>query len=218
MNATIDHVFICCSVGAGREAEALLRLGLKEGSSNTHPGQGTACRRFFFANAYLELFWVSDPREAQAEEVLPTRLWERWSKRSRGACPFGIILRPTDHSAGAEAPFPTWAYRPSYMPAGVSIDIAKDTPLTGPEFFYLAFQRGPAQAPQPRDHSAPIGPLVGVTVWRPASGDSRAARELEDAGLVTFRDADEYRLELRFESASPGGADLGPRLPLTMVW
>jgi hypothetical protein len=104
------------------------------------------------------------------------------------------------------------------MPAGASIDIAKDTPLTGPEFFYLGFQRGPAQAPQPRDHRMPIGPLVGVTVWRPASGDSRTATAIEAAGLVAFQDADDYQLELRFESASHGSADLRPELPLTLAW
>ena len=66
MSTEIDHVFICCSVG-GHETEVLTRLGLKEGSPNTHTGQGTACRRFFFSNAYLELLWVSDPIQAQAE-------------------------------------------------------------------------------------------------------------------------------------------------------
>jgi hypothetical protein len=50
----LDHVFVMCSKGAP-EAEALLRVGLREGAGNTHPGQGTACRRFFFENAYLEL-------------------------------------------------------------------------------------------------------------------------------------------------------------------
>jgi len=56
----LDHVFILCDEGAP-EAAALLRIGIREGSGNTHPGQGTACRRFFFANAYLELVWVDDP-------------------------------------------------------------------------------------------------------------------------------------------------------------
>ena len=36
----LDHVFVCCSAG-GHEAAALARLGLAEGTSNTHPGQGT---------------------------------------------------------------------------------------------------------------------------------------------------------------------------------
>jgi hypothetical protein len=40
---------------------------MAEGEPNTHPGQGTACRRFFFRNAFLELVWVRDPAEAQGE-------------------------------------------------------------------------------------------------------------------------------------------------------
>jgi hypothetical protein len=61
----LDHVFILCDRGAP-EADALVRLGIREGSGNTHPGQGTACRRFFFSNVYLELLWVEDAAEAAA--------------------------------------------------------------------------------------------------------------------------------------------------------
>src|SRR4029453_6714840 len=109
----IDHVFICCSVGAAPEADALVRLGLNEGRPTTHPGHGTACRRFLFDTAYLELLWGADPREAQADEVLPTRLFERWSKRQDGACPFAIIFRPGEEPGAAGAPFPTWWVRAS---------------------------------------------------------------------------------------------------------
>ena len=105
------------------------------------------------------------------------------------------------------------------MPAGVSIDIARDTPLSGPEFFYLGSQRGPARAGQePVDHTLPVRALIGVGVWRPRSGDSEAARALAGARLVDFRDADDYLLELRFDSSSHGRADLRPALPLTLVW
>ena len=135
MTAIVDHVFICCSAG-GSEADALTRLGLKEGSANTHPGQGTACRRFFFANAYLELLWVGDALEARSETVLPTRLWERWSKRGEDACPYGIVLRPADDTTDVSAPFASWSYEPQYVPPGLAIDIARSTPLAGPEFFY----------------------------------------------------------------------------------
>jgi hypothetical protein len=218
VSAIIDHVFIFCSVG-GSEADALTRLGLKEGSANTHPGQGTACRRFFFSNAYLELAWVSDPLEAQAEAARPTRLWERWSMRGDEACPYGIVFRPTDDAVGTQAPFASWSYRPQYMPVEVSIDVAKETPLAGPEFFYFGFQRGRARSGQePVDHGLPIRSLTGVTVWRPAGGDSKAARALQAAGLVAFHDADGYLLELRFDDASSGSADLRPALPLTLRW
>ncbi|HZM51635.1 MAG TPA: VOC family protein, partial [Vicinamibacteria bacterium] len=102
----LDHVFVCCAEGAP-EAQRLARLGLSEGSFNTHPGQGTASRRFFFANAYLELFWVADAREARSALAAPTRLWPRWSARGAEASPFAIILRPDD-GGNAAPPFASW--------------------------------------------------------------------------------------------------------------
>ena len=73
-----------CEAGAP-EAERLAALGLAEGSPNHHPGQGTACRRVFFANAYFELVFVTDAGEAQAEPARSTRLYERRSRRGSGA-------------------------------------------------------------------------------------------------------------------------------------
>ena len=93
MAVELDHVFVCASVGAP-EADLLRALGLSDGQPNRHPGQGTACRRFFFANAYLELLWVENPAEAQGEVARPLRLWERWSQRRQGTCPFGVVFRP----------------------------------------------------------------------------------------------------------------------------
>ena len=49
----IDHLFIWTDLG-GKEADRLVTFGLTEGAPNTHSGQGTACRRFFFRNAYLD--------------------------------------------------------------------------------------------------------------------------------------------------------------------
>src|SRR6266567_1042943 len=88
MASEFDHVFICVSV-SGEEASTLAAFGLTEGTPNVHPGQGTACRRFFFANAYLELLWVSNAADAQSETIQPTHLYERWARRASGACPFG---------------------------------------------------------------------------------------------------------------------------------
>src|SRR5271170_508668 len=119
MPLDVDHAFIACAVDAP-EGDALLRSGFVEGSRNTHPGQGTANRRFFFENFMLELMWVADPAEALSAQTRPTRLWDRWSLRASGISPFGIVFR----SSGAEdsaAPFPTWEYYPSYLPPGLSI-------------------------------------------------------------------------------------------------
>jgi hypothetical protein len=46
----------------------MVKFGLLEGSSNAHPGQGTANRRFFFDNFMLELLWVTNPAEARTWE------------------------------------------------------------------------------------------------------------------------------------------------------
>jgi hypothetical protein len=92
-----------------------VQFGLHEGPPNQHPGQGTANRRFGFANAMIELLWVNHAREAQSQPAEPTLLWERWSKRDRQASPFGICLRPVEASE-TEGPFPGWDYRPVYLP------------------------------------------------------------------------------------------------------
>jgi hypothetical protein len=215
---TLDHVLVCCSVGAEPEAAALAALGLREGSANTHPGQGTACRRFFFQNAYLELFWVSDPAEAQSEAVLPTQLWDRWSKRATGACPFALVFRP---SKGDESPppFETWPYRPSYVPPGMSIDVARNVPLSDPALFYLSFQRDASRGGQePRAHPLPLTQLTSVAVQGPTTGLSAAMRATQAAGLVSFEEATEHAITLRFDAGDRGSADLRPTLPLWLAW
>src|SRR4051812_15059093 len=104
MPTELDHIFICTSPN-GNEADQLTAIGLAEGAANTHPGQGTACRRFFFRNGYLELLWVQNSAEAQSELNQHTHLWERWRDRSDGACPFGFGFRPIAQ-ANCQPPFP----------------------------------------------------------------------------------------------------------------
>lgn len=217
MTHILDHVFVLCSRGAP-EAEALTRFGIREGSGNTHPGQGTACRRFFFRDAYLELLWVHDAAEALGPVSLPTRLFERWSARGTGASPFGVVLR----SAGpgpAEPPFPTWPYRPSYLPPGLAIDVAVGTSLAEPELFYFRLPRRAADlASEPREHAAPLGEVTAMAIGIPGEGPRTAALRAADAtGLVSFPAASEHVLHVDF---GPGPrhdlADLRPDLPIVL--
>jgi Glyoxalase-like domain len=215
----LDHVFICCAEGAP-EAEALVSLGFREGSGNTHPGQGTANRRFFFHNAYLELVWVTDREEAGSEAARPTRLLERWSRRGVEACPFGVIVRP-DGGEPAEAPFDIDAYRPSYLPAPLSIDIARDTPLREPGLFFMSFGRSPETiGREATTHPNGASRLTGVEIGLPGREPlSRAAATLQARGVASFQAADAWVLSLTFDHASPGlGADLRPALPLVLRW
>ena len=213
----LDHVFVMCSPGAP-EAEALLEAGLREGSSNTHPGQGTACRRFFFGNAYLEMVWVSDEAEAQSPAARPTRLFERWSGRDAGACPFGVVLRPAGALPG-EPPFDTWTYSPSYFPPGVAIEVAVGTRLTEPELFYWRLPRRPDALPrQPTEHTPSRREITGLTIGMPdPSSRTAAIRAAEGLGLLSCGPSTEYLMTLEFDACGAQTlVDLRPRLPLVL--
>ena len=216
MAIEVDHVFICCSPGAP-EGDALVRLGLSEGSPNTHPGQGTANRRFFFRNMFLELLWVSSPKEARSPRTRRTKLWERWSSRASGACPFGIVFRPESIHAG-EAPFATWQYRPSYLPAGHAIGVAEGMTLHEPALFYLPFaRRSGAPAHEPLDHGLPIQRIDQVSVGLPASAAlSEASMRVASEGVVRYFPADQNVLELVFLANQEVIFDLRPLLPLRL--
>lgn len=88
MKLSLDHFFILTKPGA-HEAERLLELGLTEGPANTHPGQGTANRRFYFANNMLELLYVNNEQEAINGPAKNLHFVERM--KNPAASPFGII-------------------------------------------------------------------------------------------------------------------------------
>ena len=206
MNVALDHVIVCCDEG-GPEAGALAQLGLTEGSSNVHLGQGTRNRRFFFENAYLELVWVDDLAEAKREPARSTRLWERWLRRREGACPFGIALRPQAQEANVAAPFPTWAYHAPYLPAQVTIGIALATPLRDPEFLYLPFATAPASKNlEPLSHPLGVRQLTAVRIGMPATRGARspAAEATVKLGLLETFEAPAYVMELTFDRGERG--------------
>ncbi len=200
MPLEVDHAFIACAHQAP-EGDALLRLGFVEGSRNTHPGQGTANRRFYFENFMLELMWVADAAEAQSAQTRRTRLWDRWSQRQSGVSPFGIVFRAAGDQDSA-APFPTWAYYPSYLPPGLAIQIAEETRLQEPELFYLPFLKMPGiRAGEPLNHAAPIRRVRALK--RRESPNlpeiSHASRVVESQGLVQYFQSQQPILEILFD-------------------
>jgi hypothetical protein len=219
----VDHVFVSASVGAP-EGAYLIDLGLVEGSSNRHPGQGTVNRRFFFANAMLELVWVEDATEAQSEAVAARRLhlWERWADRERGACPFGVCLRPTAGTSDV-APFPSWEYRPVYSPVGMAVG-NNSTVDAEPLVFYVPMHRrmdtAPSDRREPYEHALPIRELTSVRIFAPGpKAPSSAMLAVMRTGAFSFQQAAQPLLELGFGGERRGGrADLRPALPLVLLW
>jgi hypothetical protein len=212
MQIELDHLFVCTSRGAP-EAESLVQFGLREGTPNVHPGQGTANRRFPLLNAMIELFWVDDPAEAQSETSQPTRLWERWSERDRGSCPFGICVRP---APGAQdgVPFPAWAYRPSYLSTPLAFHIG-EAGLDEPMWIYMGFMQRSGRAEHFLENPLGIREITRLILTTPAPLQSTASQIMIGNEVISTNIGGGYLLEIEFDRVRSGQVkDFRPDLPL----
>jgi hypothetical protein len=212
MALELDHLFICTESGAP-EAERLIELGCREGPPNEHPGQGTANRRFFFANAMLELLWVSDAQEAQNERTRRTQLWERWSGRHAGASPFGVCVRPANVQSTAP-PFPAWEYRPLYLPSPLVMHIG-DAGIEEPLWIYMDFQRHALCEARFTGYPGGMREITGVALTSPVPLRSRASQVMAQLGVLSAREGNEHLLEVEFDGhRRKRVVDCRPHLPL----
>jgi hypothetical protein len=211
MRIELEHLFVCTDPGAP-EAEKLIQFGLREGAPNQHPGQGTACRRFAFTNAMIELFWVSDANEAQNPTTRRALLWERWSGRKGNASPFGICLRPVD-SQDTEPPFPAWEYRPAYLQDPLCMHIG-EAGVEEPLWVYLNFMQRALREQWFVEHPIGIREMTGLTLTTPVPLRSEAAQKIIEDGILRTQTGATSLLEIEFDGNRRNGhADFRPHLP-----
>lgn len=216
MTIEVDHVFVCTAPG-GPAAELLREAGLVEGTPNRHHGQGTACRRFFFSNAMLELIWLEDEVAVKSEQTRVTRLWERLSAAGQTASPFGVILRPAPGTEPA-CPWRSRAYRPQAMP-GLELEIAADTEIAEPMWCYMKNGRPPADWPverlQPLDHPAGLRKITRFLVGCPNAKQDSVTSAMARNGVIALQTGAEHSLELQFDGGCRATMlDFRPSLPL----
>lgn len=218
----IDHIFICTKTKA--PAGDLLRdFGLVEGSPNVHPGQGTANRRFFFHNLMLELLWVENKEEVQSELTKPVRLYERCLGISNNISPFGIAFRPATEKDEA-VPFPVWDYHPIYLPHSLKIQVADNTPLSEPMYFYLPFATRQDEVPikrrEPMEHNISLIELTSVKVQLSQDKDlSETACILKKLDILSIEPDGENLIELEFDNGKLNQSkDFRLDLPLVFRW
>ena len=212
MQIELDHLFVCTTPGAP-EAERLVQLGLHEGPPNQHPGQGTACRRFPFANAMIELLWVNDPTQAQGPNTRRTLLWERCSGSEENASPFGICLRPIDQQ-DAGTPFPGWEYRPSYLPGSLGMHIG-ESGIEEPMWVYLNFQRREHYNHRFAENPVGIREITGLTLTTCVPLRSRVSQTIIENGILASRTGATPLLEIEFDGRMrKERIDFRPYLPM----
>jgi Glyoxalase-like domain len=211
MRIELDHLFVCTTPGAP-EAEKFVQFGLHEGPPNQHHGQGTANRRFAFANAMIELFWVTDASEARSQSARRTLLWERWSGREHNASPFGICLRPVDPQ-DTGLPFPAWEYRPAYLPDPLVMHIG-DVGIEEPMWVYLSFMRRAQREQWFIEHPIGIREITGLTLTTPVPLRSNVSQKIVESGILASRTGATSLLEIEFDgNRRKEQMDFRPHLP-----
>lgn len=191
---TIDlcHVFVFVPDHAAAE-QAMADLNLTPSFERRHPGQGTANLCACFDNAYLELLWPVDEAELISAPVVRTRLAERAHWRETGASPFGIGLR-------GKLPFPSWDYRPPYLPEDTTIPVALSSEDPRQPFVF----RSPGDARPDawtdgragtRQQAAGLREIVGLRLELPVA-PAPALKVLAEQGFLSLTPAVSTRLEL----------------------
>ncbi|MGB0664211.1 MAG: VOC family protein [Pontibacterium sp.] len=145
MQLALDHFFILTDEPK-KAGDALVALGLTESFSREHPGQGTANRRFVFANGMLELLYIRDAHEAEQGPAKGLKLTQRLANTAHS--PFGLVLVRSQGDEH-ERPFAGWSYQPDYFPAPKAFyvgDNAND--LTEPLCIYVPFAAPKTAAPK----------------------------------------------------------------------
>jgi hypothetical protein len=212
MQIEMDHLFVCTAPGAP-EAENLVQFGLHEGPPNQHLGQGTACRRFSFANAMIELFWVTNASEAQSQSTRRTLLWERWSGRQSSASPFGICVRPVNPQH-TESPFPAWEYRPAYLPNALSMQIG-EAGIEEPMWVHLSFMRRAQRERWFTEHPIGVREITRLTLTTPMPLRSSVSQKIIENGVLEARTGAPSLLEIEFDShRRKEHVDFRPHLPV----
>lgn len=209
MTIELDHVFILCDPGAP-QAALLTEAGLVEGPPNHHPGQGSANRRFFFANTVLELIYLVDMEETDREPARGLRLKNRWLDAS--ASPFGLIVRRDN--ANAPPPFPGWRYYPEYFEDRKFFIVGENSDLLQEPLCICMPDRMPANAGKPRPRN-PTMRLSGLRVCVPAEQISPTLAKVAGCPGVAIEPGQPHLLELYFgDSGEDQEIDFRPDLPL----
>lgn len=212
---TIDHIFIFTD-DKGKVAEELVDFGLSEGSNRIHVGQGTANRKFYFENFFLEILWVHNVQELTSDKTKPMGLWERAEYQTTLASPFGLCLV---HTEDTDSVFKNaLKYQPAYFPPGMEIDILKNEDQTDlPWTFRLPFRGQEKHDQEPTVHKNGIARLTRAVFEYKTTSGNEFLEKFKNQSTIQFMESSRNWLHLIFDHGNQGKRQDFENLNLTIT-
>jgi len=213
MTIELDHIFVLTSPGAP-EAQGLVNAGFGEGKSNQHPGQGTANRRFFFANTTLEFLFVDDIADAMNGAGKGLRLVER--AIDVAGSPFGLVTRVI---ANVKEPnFPSWKYFPEYFPGDMCFYVGDNSDnFDEPLCICMPPELVRPVKTTPTENEGYV--LTNVVLATPSAKPSQALIAFSHCDNLSVEHGKPHALTMVFNNGNDKQSlSLQPDLPVTLQW
>jgi hypothetical protein len=212
----IDHIFIF-TTDNGTIADELVDFGLIEGSSRVHKGQGTANRKFYFSNFFLEILWIHDENEIKSTQTMPTGLWKRANFENNHSSPFGLCLV---NSKETNTLFKqSFSYQPEYFPQGLVIDIIKNESNPNlPWTFRLPFKGQKKNKDEPNNHGNGICSLTKTLFEYKKGARTQFLEYFNNEERLEFVESSRNWLTLSFDNRRQGKSKDFQQLKLTIEY
>ncbi|PCI88020.1 MAG: glyoxalase-like domain protein [Hyphomicrobiales bacterium] len=219
----IDHLLICIDAPE-KMAKILTDFGLIEGESNSHFGQGTSNRRFYFNNIYLELLYLDDPEAAQSPLTKPIKIFQRFLPKTTNISPFAVCFYADNQIKNNDKfdinKFKNWSYKPKYLPSPLKIDIL-EAPISEPMYFFLDFISSDSRKKHKKfKHKTGFKNVTNIKYHTPHHHlDSDIKTYISEHNLLEYIANDTHIFHLEFDAGAQGKThDFRPDLPLIFSW
>jgi len=214
MNLELHHFFILVEPKA-EVAELLVELGLSEGEKNTHEGQGTSNRLFYFSNGMLEFLWIHNEDEAINGPGSGLLFAER--RKELNASPFGVIFTRKNNST-LDMPFNGWKYTPDYFEPPWAFHVGENSSnIDEPLCLYMPFIE-PATSASPLEEGT-FKSISQVNISIPSEPISNVLGVVGNAERFSINHGNQHLMELTLDDKRSGKSqDFRPDIPLILNW
>jgi len=192
----IDHIFIF--VHSKQEADELIDFGITEGSGRIHQGIGTANRRFFFDNFYLEILWVENESEAKGIKKIGIR--ERSDYQNSGYSRFGVCLKNTKDTEQVFENSIKW--EPLFLSKGDHVNIITSDKM--PWIFRFPPNRRKNLSDEPKVHKSKIKQLSKAIFNLSEKEFEDILNSISENSIIEFKKAPINSLVLKFDNGKQG--------------